>query len=71
MHNSGMRTHAEIIQAAGVTAVSKLTDKPISTVSSWGQRNSIPSEHWAALIGAGTCTADELIDAAASRRAAA
>jgi hypothetical protein len=66
-----MRTHAEIIRSAGISAVSVLTDKSVSTVSAWGQRDSIPSEYWSVLIGAGHCTADELIQAAAQKRAAA
>jgi hypothetical protein len=64
-----MRTHADIIRAAGVQTICDLTGKPASTVSSWGQRNSIPSEYWAALIGAGHATADELIVAAAQKAA--
>jgi hypothetical protein len=64
-----MRTHSDIIRAAGIQAVTDLTGKPVSTVSSWAQRNSIPSEYWATLIGSGHATPDELI-AAAARRAA-
>jgi hypothetical protein len=64
-----MRTHSDIIRDAGVQAVSNLTGKPVSTVSSWAQRDSIPSEYWATLIGNSHATSDELI-AAAARRAA-
>jgi hypothetical protein len=70
MHNDAMRSHSEIIRAAEAQKISDLTGASIHTVRSWGQRDSIPSEYWAALIGARLCTADELIDAAASRRAA-
>lgn len=70
MHNGGMRSHSEIIRKADAQAVADLTGASIHTVRSWGQRDSIPSEYWAALIGAGHCTADELIDAAAAKRAA-
>jgi hypothetical protein len=69
LHNARMRTHTDIIRAAGVQTVCDLTGKPYSSVASWGQRNSIPSEYWAALIGAGHATADELIVAAAQKAA--
>jgi hypothetical protein len=65
-----MRSHSEIIRSVTPQTVSDLTGTSIHTVRSWGQRDSIPSEYWAALIGAGHCTAEELIDAAAARRAA-
>ena len=65
-----MRTHGDIVRTAGYQAVCDLTGKSISTVSSWALRDSIPSEYWAALISAGHATADELIDAAAAKRAA-
>jgi hypothetical protein len=70
MHNSIMRSHSEIIRAAEAQEISDLTGASIHTVRSWGQRDSIPSEYWAALISAEVCTARELIDAAAARRAA-
>lgn len=65
-----MRSHSEIIRSATAQTVSELTDTSIHTVRSWVQRDSIPSEYWAALIAAGHCGADELIDAAAAKRAA-
>jgi hypothetical protein len=65
-----MRSHSDIIRSASAQTVSDLTDTSIHTVRSWGQRNSIPSEYWAALIAAGHATAEELIDAAAAKRAA-
>lgn len=70
-HNQAMRTHHQIIRAATPEVVAGLTDKSIYTVRSWGQRDSIPSEYWADLINAGIATADELIAAAASKKAAA
>jgi hypothetical protein len=70
MHNDAMRSHSEIIRAAEAQRVSDLTGASIHTVRSWGQRDSIPSEYWASLIAANLCTADELIDAAARRKAA-
>ena len=70
MHNDGMRTHSEIIRVATPQVVSDLTGTSIHTVRSWVQRDSIPSEYWAALINADHATADELIGAAAAKRAA-
>jgi hypothetical protein len=70
MHNGRMRSHSDIIRDSDTQAVAELTKASVHTVRSWVQRNSIPSEYWSALIDAGHCTADELIAAAASRRAA-
>jgi hypothetical protein len=70
MHNGGMRTHSEVIREAGPQDVADLTRVSIHTVRSWAQRDSIPSEYWAALINADHATADELIGAAAAKRAA-
>jgi len=70
MHNGLMRNHNEVIRGAGAQNVADLTGASIHTVRSWAQRDSIPSEYWAQLIAAGHCTADELIGAAAARRAA-
>jgi len=65
MHNAGMRSHSDIIKAAGVEAVAKLTEAPILTVRSWVARNSIPAKHWATLIEHELSAPDELIAAAA------
>jgi hypothetical protein len=65
-----MRTHSEVIRVATPQVVSDLTGTSIHTVRSWVQRDSIPSEYWAALINADHATADELIGAAAAKRAA-
>jgi hypothetical protein len=70
MHYSGMRSHSEIVKSVTVEVLAGLTGKPIFTVRSWQQRDSIPSEYWAALIAHGSATADELIEAAAKKRAA-
>lgn len=70
MHNGGMRNHSEIIRAADAAAIAELTGASIHTVRSWGQRDSIPAEYWSALVNEGHCTADELMRAAASKRAA-
>jgi len=64
-----MRSHTEIIRSVGEEAIAALTGAPIFTVRSWGQRNSIPSKHWGALVNKEHCTADELMAAAAKRAA--
>ena len=64
-----MRNHSTIVQEAGAEQIALLTGKPIYTVRSWRVRGSIPSEYWAALIGAGHATAEELIAAAAGKAA--
>lgn len=64
-----MRSHSDIIRDAGELAVTSLTDASVHTVRSWVQRNSIPPKHWAALVGEGHCTADELMAAAAKKAA--
>lgn len=70
MHNNAMRTHAEIIRTVGEEAVASLTASSIHTVRSWVQRDSLPARYWSALVEAGHATADELMSAAAAKRAA-
>jgi hypothetical protein len=65
-----MRTHSDIIRAAGPQRIADLTGASIHTVRSWVQRGSIPAEYWALLVSDEHCTAAELMLAAASRRAA-
>jgi hypothetical protein len=62
MHNVGMRTHRDILREAGHEKVAALTDRPITTVRSWDQRNSIPSTQWRALVDAKLSSVDELLD---------
>jgi hypothetical protein len=69
MHNGAMRSHSEIIRAVGEGATADLTGAPVLTVRSWAQRNSIPSKHWAVLVSAKHCTAEELMAAAAQKAA--
>lgn len=64
-----MRTHTEIIRAAGEQTIADLTGAPVLTVRSWAQRDSIPSKHWELLVSKEHCTADELMAAAAKRAA--
>jgi hypothetical protein len=62
-----MRTHRDILSTAGHDRIAELTDRPITTVRSWAQRNSIPATEWRTLIDAKVCTACELIDGVAVR----
>lgn len=70
MHNGAMRSHSDIVKAAGPAKVAALTGASIHTVRSWVQRDSIPSEYWALLVSDEHCTAAELMLAAAAKRAA-
>lgn len=71
MHNVGMRTHRDILREAGHDKIVALTGRPITTVRSWDQRNSIPSTEWRTLVDALVCKADDLMDGVALRGAAA
>lgn len=67
-----MRTHGQIIRAAGAQAIHDhlgLIGK-LHTVRSWVQRDSIPAEHWAELARLNIATLEELADAADARRRA-
>lgn len=64
-----MRTHAEIVVAAGKSEEVALRRRvSVHTVRSWIQRDSIPSEHWAAFARDGVATTDELAQAAEAKR---
>jgi len=67
-----MRTHKDIIQAAGAQSVIDRAGLAVTihTVRSWQQRGAIPGEYWAALAAAKIATLTELAHAAAARRAA-
>lgn len=55
-----MRTHSEIVADADCEKIAELRGASIHTVRSWGQRNSIPAEHWPAFVSAGAATLEEL-----------
>jgi transposase len=55
-----MRTHSEIVGAANCEEIAQARGVSIHTVRSWGQRNSIPAEHWPAFLTAGAATLEEL-----------
>jgi uncharacterized protein YjcR len=64
-----MRTHSEIVSAAGrPEVVAEQRGVSVHTVRSWIQRDSIPAEHWAAFAGDDHATLKELADAAARKR---
>lgn len=48
-----MRTHAQIVAAADCAKIADLRGVSIHTVRSWGQRNSIPAEHWPTFVEIG------------------
>jgi hypothetical protein len=62
-----MRTHADILAPKDDQTLAAELNVSIHTVRSWRQRNSIPSEHWKAIVASGRATSDELIDAAAAK----
>ena len=64
-----MRTHSQIVTDATTAKLVEVTGCKYQTVKSWEVRNSIPAEHWQALIDSELAAADELIAAAATRAA--
>jgi len=67
MHNAIMRTHRDILRNAGHSQVAALTKRPITTVRSWDQRDSIPPDMWLDLSQDGHATLEELALAANAR----
>jgi uncharacterized protein YjcR len=65
-----MRTHKEIIRAAGIDTLADHLGVSVHTVRSWAQRGSIPAEYWAAMAKASIATLEELAAAAALKREA-
>ena len=56
-----MRTHLQIISdAGGYQALAKAVSLPAERVRFWVKREAIPHDQWAAVIGAGLATLDEL-----------
>jgi len=64
-----MTTHRDILNAAGHDRIVELTGRPITTVRSWVQRNSIPATEWRTLVDAKLCSAFDLIDGVSVRGA--
>lgn len=65
-----MRNHTDIVKAIGPEVLAELTGAPITTVRSWAQRNSIPSDHWLVLVSEKHCSAEELMQGAVKAKAA-
>lgn len=64
-----MRTHSEIVKAAGTTEeVASARGVSVHTVRSWVQRNSIPADQWAAFAASGWASLEELAVAAAQAK---
>lgn len=62
-----MRTHSDIVSAAGADKLAALRGVSIHTTRSWAVRDSIPAEHWSALVRERLATLDELAEAAAAK----
>jgi len=62
-----MKTHKQIIQAAGAQSVIDRAGLGVTihTVRSWQQRDGIPAQYWAALDASGIASLAELAAAAA------
>lgn len=71
MHYRFMRSHAEIVRAAGAEQVAEQQQVSIHTARSWILRDSIPAEHWQSFADHGWATLEDLAGYAAKRRAAA
>lgn len=62
-----MRTHKEIIKAAGIDTLAGHLGVSVHTVRSWAQRENIPAEYWAAMAKASIATLEELAEYVAPR----
>jgi len=63
-----MRTHSDIVRAAGPDAVAAERGASIHTVRSWIVRDKIPDEHWAAFADRDWATLEELAEYAAAKK---
>ncbi|MEN2749323.1 hypothetical protein [Sphingomonas sp. T9W2] len=61
-----MRTHSEIVTAAGPARLAELRGVSLHTARSWAQRNSIPAEHWFDISREGIASVEELAVAVAT-----
>ncbi|WP_181321168.1 hypothetical protein [Sphingomonas sp. PP-CE-3G-477] len=62
-----MRTHTEIVNAAGADRLATLRRVSLHTARSWAQRDSIPAEHWSDIVKADIASWEELGNAAAAK----
>lgn len=65
-----MRSHNQIVKDIGPVELAALTGRPITTVRSWAQRDSIPADCWFPIVAEGLATAAELMASAAKAKAA-
>jgi len=56
-----MISHRDIIRSVGHAEVAEATGRPITTVRSWAQRNSIPVSEWPVFVERDWATADALL----------
>lgn len=56
------------MRKAGHDAVAALTGRPITTVRSWDQRDSIPPDLWLEIANAGYADLEELAGSASRKR---
>jgi hypothetical protein len=68
MHTWRMRTHRTILRESGHDQIMALTNRPITTVRSWDQRDSIPADLWLDIATAGFSTLEELAAGASRKR---
>lgn len=66
MHQCVMRSHADIVTAAGPEAIAAKRDVSVHTARSWSQRNRIPADHWQGFVREGWATLEELAAYAAA-----
>lgn len=66
---AAMRTHAEIVAAAGTAEQLALRcSVSVHTVRSWQQRDSVPPDMWAIFVDDGKATLDELVAGVQQRK---
>ncbi len=68
LHKAEMRNHRDILRDAGHDRIASLTGRPITTVRSWDQRDSIPSDLWLEISNAGFSSLEELATGSSRKR---
>ena len=68
MHICGMRSHREIVNDAGADWLAAKLGVSVNTSRSWARRDSIPAEHWLALVEARKASLGDLARYAAAKR---
>ena len=63
-----MRTHRTILREVGHDVIAALTGRPLTTVRSWDQRDSIPADMWLTVSTEGHATLEELAASASRNR---